>query len=75
MIVLEYVARFTGWHVLLMTMWPQTWPRSGDLRMTKVFHSRQDCGPPPIGHGLSGQDSSGYRERDGGHTGHSRCEC
>ena len=37
--------------------------------MTEVVHSRQDCGPPPIGHGLSGQDSSSYRETDGGRTG------
>ena len=29
MTMIEYVARFS----LLTIMWPQTWPRSGDLRM------------------------------------------
>ena len=28
-----------------------------------------------MGHGLYGRDSSGHRERDGGHTGYSGCEC
>ena len=43
--------------------------------MTEVVHSGQDCGPPPIGHGLYGRDSSSHRERDGGSTGHSGCKC
>ena len=31
--VMEYVARFTELAHLVMTIWPQTWPRSEDLRM------------------------------------------
>ena len=58
-----------------MTMWPQIWPRSRDLRWTEVVHSGQDCGPSPTGHGLYSRDNSGHRERDGGRTGHSGCEC
>ena len=34
--------------------------------MAKVVHSGQDCGIPPIGHGLYGQDDYGHRERDRG---------
>ena len=33
MIVMEYVAKFTELARLVMTMWPQTWPSSRDLRM------------------------------------------
>ena len=31
--VIEYVSRFTKLAHFAVTMWPQTWPRSGDLRM------------------------------------------
>ena len=33
MTVMEYMTRFTELALLVMTMWPQIWPRSGDLRM------------------------------------------
>ena len=33
MTVMEYMARFTALTLLVMSMWPQIWPRSGDLRM------------------------------------------
>ena len=33
MTVMEYMARFTELALLVMTVWPQIWPRSGDLRM------------------------------------------
>ena len=42
---------------------------------SEVVHPGQDCGIPPTGYGLYGQDIYGHKERDRGHTEHSRFGC
>ena len=32
MTVMEYWPNSLSWHVMVMTMWPQIWPRSRDLK-------------------------------------------
>ena len=76
MTVMEYVARFTG-----LACFCDDYVATDMAKVRRFVNelklsiSRQDYGPPPTGYGLYGRDSSGYKERDGGRTGHWGCEC
>ena len=76
MTVMEYMARFTE-----LTRFGDDYVAT-DMAKVRRFENGlklsirgKDCGPSLTGHELYGRDSSGHRERDGGRTGHSGCEC
>ena len=76
MTMMEYMARFTE-----LARFGDDYVAT-DMAKVRRFENGlklsipgQDCGPSPTRHGLYGRDSFVHRERDGGRTGHSGCEC
>ena len=76
MTVMEYVARF-----IELARFGDDYEAT-DMTNVRRFENElklsirgQYYGPPPTGYELYGRDNSGHRERDGGRTGHSGCEC
>ena len=73
MTVMEYMARFTE-----LARFSDDYVATDMTKVRRfenglVVHSRQDCRPPPIKHGLFGLDRSGHRERDRGCTEYLSC--